>query len=191
MCGSERSGTMLSMDPDLQRRFDAIEQQRTALKNVTAALGDRALTWNPAPKEWSIGQIVEHLVLGDEVVGTTSRTTEAPAEPLLYRIIPRAARRALVNRALNRDTVLPVPSADVEPSGSIPLAELHMRWQSVREEMHTALKVHPPEMARYAHPILGPLTAAQMLDLGLAHTAYHISQIVRMQQHPNFPKFAG
>jgi hypothetical protein len=43
---------------------------------------------------------------------------------------------------------------------------------------------------RYAHPVLGPLTAAQMLELGQTHVAYHARQIEALQRNMLFPQRA-
>lgn len=43
------------------------------------------------------------------------------------------------------------------------------------------------DAAPYPHPVLGPLTAGQMLTLGQTHTAYHTRQMESLQRDPAFP----
>jgi hypothetical protein len=41
---------------------------------------------------------------------------------------------------------------------------------------------------RYFHPILGRLSAMQMLELSETHTAYHTRQIESLQRNATFPR---
>ena len=174
------------MQPKLQQGFDAIERQRTNLQSTVLALSEPQLQWTPNPADvWSIQQIVEHLVLGDETVGRGSETPQS--EALLFRVLPRAWRRALVLRAFNRDKVLPLPSPAVDPTGKVPLPELLTRWETLRDEMRRTLEALQDDKPRYSHPVLGPLTAAQLLQLGETHTAYHLRQIETLRRNPSFP----
>lgn len=108
----------------------------------------------------------------------------------MFRVLPRALRRALVLSAFNRDAVLPLPSPAVEPRGDVPLSKLLRRWNRSRREMRRALDALPNDKPRYAHPVLGPLTAAQMLELAQTHTAYHTRQVEALQRDPAFPRGA-
>ena len=175
------------MKPELQQRFDAIERQRNALQTVALTLNDKQLNWKPNADTWSVGQIVQHLVLGDETVGRAQEPGAVETEAAMFRVLPRAWRRALVLRALRRDTVLPLPSPDIEPSEDVPLPELLKRWEAARAEMRGVLETLQGDEPRYSHPVLGPLTAVQMLELGETHTAYHTRQSERLQREVTFP----
>ena len=175
------------MKSELQKRFDAIERQRADLQDSALALSDTQLKWTPSAETWSVGQIVQHLVLSDETVGHAQEAGAVAAEASMFRVLPRAWRRALVLRALKRDKVLPLPSSGVEPQGDVPLAELLSRWNTAREEMRQVLETLQGDERRYFHPVLGPLTARQMLELGETHTAYHTRQMEALQREAAFP----
>lgn len=104
----------------------------------------------------------------------------------MFRVLPRA----LVLRAFGRDAVLPLPSPAVEPSGDVPLPTLLSRWEASRAEMRRVLASLQRDEVRYSHPVLGPLTATQMLDLARAHTAYHARQMETLQHEAVFPRKA-
>jgi len=173
------------MRPELQRGFDALEVQRAYLQSAGLALDDGPLNWSPEPGVWSVRQIIEHLVLSDESVGRAQDSVKS--EALMFRALPRALRRALVLRAFGRDAVLPLPSPAVEPSEDVPLPTLLSRWEASRAEMRRVLDSMQRDEARYSHPVLGPLTAAQMLDLARVHTAYHARQMEALQGGAEFP----
>lgn len=178
------------MRPELQRRFDLMERQHAALQNSVLALTGAQVNWTPSASVWSVGQIVHHLVLSDETLGRAQDPEAMQPEAPVFRVLPRAWRRALILGALNSDIVLPLPSPGVEPRRDVPLSKLLPRWNRAHREMRRALDTLPEDEPRYSHPVLGPLTAAQMLELGQTHTAYHTRQIEALQRDPAFPRGA-
>jgi len=178
------------MLPELQRRFEAIEHQRAALENNALALTADQVNWTPGVGVWSVGQIIHHLVLSDETLGRAQDPEAVKPEAPMFRVLPRAWRRALILMAFNRNVVLPLPSPAVEPRRDVALSKLLSRWARARREMRRILDTLPGDEPRYAHPVLGPLTAAQMLELGETHTAYHTRQIEALQRDPAFPRGA-
>lgn len=178
------------MLPNLERRFEAIEQQRSALRGAVLTSSDTQMNWAPAATVWSMKQIIEHLVLSDETLGRAHDAGRVPTEALMFRVIPRAWRRALILRALKRNAVLPLPSPGVEPQGKVSLSELLSRWDAARAGMRRTLDTLDSRERRYAHPVLGPLTAAQMLVLSQEHTAYHTRQLEALKHDTAFPRGA-
>jgi hypothetical protein len=177
------------MLPELQRRFEAIESQRADLERDALALTEAQLNWTPGGV-WSVGQIVHHLVLSDETLGRAQDPEAMNAEALMFRVLPRAWRRALILGALKRGVALPLPSPAVEPRRDVSLSKLLSRWARARREMRRVLDALRENETRYSHPVLGPLTAAQMLKLAETHTAYHTRQIEALQRDPAFPRRA-
>ena len=163
------------------------KRQRTSLQDGVRALSDAQWDWTPDAATWSVGQIVQHLVLSDETLGQAQDPAAVKLEDPMFRVMPRAWRRALVLGALKRDVALPLPSPAVEPRSNVPLPPLLARWEAARAEMRRALDAMPKNARRYSHPVLGPLTATQMLELNETHVAYHTRQIEGLQRDPAFP----
>lgn len=175
------------MIPPLQSHFEDIERQRAALESSASALDGAQLGWTPDAATWSARQIIEHLVLSDETVGRTQEAGAVGTEARMFRILPRSWRRALVLGAFRRDVVLPLPSPAVGPRGDALLPALLARWEAVRGEMRLALDSLRGDEPRYSHPVLGPLTAGQMLALSQTHAAYHTRQLEELRRDPAFP----
>lgn len=175
------------MQEKLQRRFEQIEAQRAALQAVVLALTDAQLGWTARAGTWSVRQIVQHLVLSDETVGHAREPGETQAEDRMFRVLTRAVRRRLVLSAFARNLALPLPSPGVEPREDTPLPALLVRWDRARGEMSGVLNTLRGDETRWSHPVLGPLTATQMLDLEQAHVAYHRQQMETVQRLPAFP----
>ena len=122
--------------------------------------------------------------------GTRQRLNRRRGCSAFCRVLPRSVRFALILRALRRDIVLPLPSPDIAPIGKTPLSELLPRWNLIRIEMRRALDTMQNNENRYAHPVLGTLDAAQMLELSEVHTGYHTRQIETLQRNSDFPRAA-
>ena len=179
------------MQSELQRRYEAAETRRAELKHTTSALGDAQLNWSPDAETWSARQIVQHLVLGDETVGRACEPG-APKQGMgQYRLVPRAWMRALALGVLNHNIVVPLPLPELEPAEYVALPELFRRWDSARLETRRVLEGVAPGQTPYSHPVVGPLTAVQMLDLEEAHTKYHMRQMERLMRLPGFPGTDG
>jgi hypothetical protein len=175
------------MLPEMQTRFHAIEQQRSDIQSRITRLSDEQLDWTPETTSWSIRQIIEHLVLCDETLGRAREAGSVMKEAPVFRAVPRALKRALVLRALSRGAILPVPSPAVEPQGNVSLTELVSRWETARGEMQGFLHTLAEDETRYLHPVLGPLTATQMLELNETHAGYHWRQMNALLQRNAFP----
>ena len=175
------------MDSRLQEGFNVGERQRVALQSKVPTWNEMQLNWTPTPATWSIRHIVEHLVLSSEMVGRPREAASVKNEAWMFRLVPRAWRRAWVLRALNAGIALPLPSPGLEPSGKVPMSELMVRWDAAREVMRRSLDDLSWDATPYSHPVLGPLTGGQMLTLDQTHTAYHTRQIEALQRDPAFP----
>lgn len=170
------------MLPDLQSRFARYEEQRAVIEGRVCVCSDVQLRAAPGAAAWSALQIVEHLVLSDETIGRT----QAATPPEAYRFLPRSLKRALILAALNRNIRLPLPSPDLEPRGEASLSELLQRWDTARRGLCASLEdVKSAQETPFAHPVSGLLTAMQLLDLGLAHAAYHGRQMEQLLWRSN------
>ena len=168
----------VSMEREFANRFDRLERLRSELTEALASLGEGRARWKPGPDEWSLGQIAEHLALSGETVGHPS--PDPPAEPFPLRLLPRALRRSMLIAAFDRDMALPLPSPTLNPGEATPLSESLARWEIAHETMRHDLESSDVGCLRYSHSILGPLDARQMLDVAVAHTAYHVRQARRV-----------
>lgn len=171
-------------------QFEKAEAQRARIQNAARALSEAQWRWSSGADEWSAAQIVEHLMLSDATIG---KVVENPKPPrALFRLIPARWRLRLVIQAFGRDIRLPLPSPDVEPKGSISASELCNCWEESQLELRSVLTnvtENTKQQASFFHPVIGPMTATQMMDLNIAHRAYHERQMQRLIGLVQFPKF--
>ncbi len=166
------------MSPILSRGFRAIEAQRREVISLLDGLDESARIGKTKPSDWSPLQIAEHLLIGDETVGSRewasakwANRKKSPHNPLLF---------AFVLWALRRNISLPLPAPELEPQGQTPWPELQTRWEQTRAQLQQSLKL-PIAVRRsfrpFAHQIIGALSAREMLLLAQVHNAYHLRQL--------------
>ncbi len=160
--------------PSFPSSFDAIEAQRREIVAALDALDDAARMGKAKLSDWSPLQIAEHLVIGDETVGSGEWATSQAKGGKLPR--HRRAVFALISWALRRDITLPLPGAQFEPRGATPWPELRARWEAARAGMRASLET-PNEERSFFHPVIGALSGAEMLRLSEVHNAYHGRQL--------------
>ncbi len=176
-----------TMEAELRTLFDQIEHQQCEINENLLMLSEAQLTWKPKASAWSIRQIVEHLMLCAEIFGHAEKGVPAKPEAMMFRIIPPRWRFAMALSALKHNVVLPFPSPVLEPQGNERLSDLLFRWGMAHSAMEHDLSMLYGDESRYSHPVLGSLSAAQMLELGCVHTAYHVRQMEALQRDPAFP----
>ena len=164
---------------------------RAAVLDETGKLSEAQLAFQPAPRKWSIGEILDHLSLAERSIArVASRVLQQAAgrgligEPGGLEASPhRIDREAFDRPAAAPESVLPSPGR--------PLAALLMGLEESRERL---LEVSSRADGRVVgsvtvrHFQLGELHFYQWLALVGAHDSKHLAQIRRIKSHPQFPR---
>ena len=166
------------MISDLRDKFERYDRTRLALLEDLASLNDDQLRRKPGPSEWSILQIVQHMVLAEQ--GVMQYLPEP--EELIDRKRGLRARifYAVVLLILRWNIRVPVPSKGMVPDGNTSLSELHQQWDENMNWFKGYLdSLRPEDLKRavFSHPIAGPLTGPQAGTLAQYHFEAHLRQI--------------
>ncbi len=160
------------------RRLRSIEDKRDDLLVWVEGLDPELVTTPPAPGEWSIHEIVEHLVLAEEsVMGDVSSLEERT--PRRRRLRGRLLYW-LVMFILRFRIPVKVPDSSMLPSGEPSLDEIGARWTRNHARLRHWLEGLSAEDARKAyfrHPVVGGMTASQSLLMLDVHLDRHIRRI--------------
>jgi DinB family protein len=155
---------------------------RRRLLDEVERLEPERLTAKPLPGKWSILEIVEHLVVGDREVLQGLPDPSALVE----------RRRGLRDRVGYRMVMFvlachipaKVPSPRYLPQGQSSLPDLRRHWDAMQQWLRSyvePLDRGDPAKAVFGHPIAGPLTMQEVLDMGKLHLATHTRQIRRLE----------
>jgi hypothetical protein len=176
---------------DLHRRADAADARARAL---AGDLSPTQLGWTPPDGGWSVGQVLEHLVVSADDYLPRMRAAAARAGPadaaarpwrpslvgrlLVGAVDPRSARR---QRAPRRWRPAPAPRPAV--------LEEFLRTQEALRSLLRAADGLDPARARLSSPVspLLRLTLADALTILVLHAERHLAQAERVRRAPGFP----
>jgi hypothetical protein len=168
----------------LAERWRRLEREREAVLASLAGQDDAQLRFRPAADAWSSRDVVEHLVLVEELVGSrVGKSTGATGwrgGMALHIMRVASTLRARVRA--------PLPA--LLPTGDDPLPLLAVRWSQARSRLHAhlvTLDARGLDGPLVRHPVAGPLSAPQGLDFLALHITHHRRQLSRIRSSPGFP----
>lgn len=151
-------------------------------------LTDQQWTFKPAPERWSIGEVVEHIVLADALLFDTAvkaldgRMDEAWNATLAKSDV---LRKALPDRSRRVDA----PAA-IKPQQAMTRAALVSRFKEQRAQaLAFARETDKPLKAHTAqNPFFGSLNAHQWLLYIPLHHVRHNQQIAEVKASSGYPR---
>lgn len=159
-----------------------MDRQRSALLDELGDWEPDLLRAHPLPGKWSILEIVEHLVLAErDVLGGPDRGPYAPSP----RTLQHRAAYPFVMLLLRSPIPVPVPGAEMIPTGEPALHELRPMWDANHAWLRAfleELESGSTKLALLRHPVAGPMTVDQGIRMLDVHQRRHIRQIRRLQQ---------
>ena len=169
------------MISELRDKFEMYDRTRRALLEDLANLNDDQLKTKPGPREWSILQIVQHLVLAERDV--MQHLPESKALIARKRGLRARIFFVVVLLILRWNIRVPVPSEGMVPDGNTSLSELRQQWdENLRWFREYLDSLGPEDLKRavFSHPIAGPLTGPQAGKLAQYHFDAHLRQIKKV-----------
>ena len=159
-------------------RLRAIDEVRTC--------DPRMVGRPPSEDAWSVGEIVEHLVLAEDygirgLWGAIEQARAGESRPLSDEL----AGRALDEIFAGQPAQLDAPPAVVPTSGGAPVDYWLGRFdghQTAIESIAHAMDAAGPERVIYPHFRVGPLNGPQRMYFFRWHLARHLQQLERTIQ---------
>lgn len=174
----------------VEKLWDELQAVRGQVLTEVAGLSQRQADWKPGEREWSVGEIVDHLTIAENATGklTTKLTREAEA----------GGAPAVFPHDFTEFPALPSwPAGPAEappvvwPNHGKPIGELVGAMKATRERSRQSIEKLATVDSRtlvFKHFRLGDLDLAQWWKLQAQHDAIHLVQIREVKQSPGFPK---
>ncbi len=176
---------------DRAEAVKALQASRAAYKEALKDVTLEQWKWKPAPDRWSVGEVAEHIALGEGLLfARVLEAVNAPANPaweektkdklaFLARIMP------------NRQGKAKSP-LEIEPKGNLTKEETFAIFEKNRmpiekfvEETQVPWKEHTSE---HPFPIFNTLNAQQWFMYIPWHTQRHLKQIAEVKATAGYPK---
>jgi hypothetical protein len=169
------------MHRTLEGQLTTWADDRRRLLDEVERLEPERLTAKPLPGKWSILEIVEHLVVGDRDVLQGLPNPSALVDQR-RRLKDRVSYRMVMFVLACRIPVKASPRH--HPRGQSSLPDLRRDWDEMRQWLRSyveRLDRGDPAKAVFGHPVAGPMTLQQTLDMGKLHLSTHTRQIRRLE----------
>lgn len=169
------------MLPDIQEKFDSLKLKREALLQHIGSLPNHVTSFKAGPDKWSIGEVVEHLVIVEKDL-YKQLSTNVPTSTFDPKSRTPEKHQTVI-KVMERDIPVDVPDKSVEPHGRLTLDELLTQWDDIREKLQGVLAEILSENKDdlvYQHPFGGPLDISETLHFIDVHFDNHIRHIERI-----------
>ncbi len=175
----------------ISERATEMRQSIAAIEALDAELTYAQLSWRPQETQWSIAQIIEHLLL-----------TDAPCVEPISRLLANAPRGEsrwkptimgrLITKAVEPQTKRKTRSGKQHLPAPQPAARVMADYVEVRKRLLELLEQSAGvdlNRVKTNFPIKTPLryNLGDAFMILTRHTQRHLQQIDRIRQHPGFP----
>jgi len=169
-----------------------LDSYKKAILTDFNSLNLSQLHFKPGKNEWSLIQIVEHLVLS-EMASTNYVSKKLLNTNLLKGDSPITKFRfSLLNLLMKSPFKFNAPSkAKIIPSQRPKLSDLELKWNIARQTMHKIIESNNETVLDkliWKHPFAGRFNFNEMLNFCLIHLKRHFKQMMEIKNHPSFPQ---
>jgi uncharacterized damage-inducible protein DinB len=168
------------MDPKLERKHQALQQQWEHLFARMQGLDDEQLNHPPQPQKWSVVQVLYHLIQSDKLVIAYIKKKIVSEQKLAKTGFRTWFRTVLLQIALRGPFKFKAPPMVAEVPDFMTLAEIQSAWRQSNQNFHALLASFPPHLMGkeiFRHPYAGRLNLYQTLDFMADHFSHHLKQV--------------
>jgi hypothetical protein len=180
----------MALPPPIERLWDELERARTDVLREVDGLAQDQADWKPDAKDWSVGEIVDHLTMAE--VATGKLTTK------LLKEVPAGSAAAIFPHDVT-DFALPPLSVDgpgeapelVWPGHGKPIGALVVAMRAARARSRQSIERLAgcdPRRLTFRHFRFGEMDLGQWWRLTAAHDRMHLEQIRAVKAAPGFPR---
>lgn len=174
--------------PERVELLELLQQSEQELMQAITGLTDDQWAFKPAPDRWSVGEVVEHIVLADALLFDTAvKSLDGKPDPKWEATLSKTdvLRKALPNRSRRVDA----PAA-IKPAQSMTRAALLSRFEEQRSRTVAYVREtdRPLKMHTAGNPFFGDLNAHQWLLYIPLHHLRHNQQIAEVKASAGFPR---
>jgi hypothetical protein len=172
-------------------RAELISLLQQAEQNILReidGLSDAQWTFKPGPERWSVGEVLEHIVLADALLFETAvKSLDAQPDPNWEATLSKTdtLKKALPNRSRRVDA----PAA-IKPQKALSRADLVARFKEQRSKALAYARSTDKPLKSFTspNPFFGSLNAHQWLLYIPLHEQRHTLQIIEVKASAAYPK---
>jgi hypothetical protein len=171
------------MQKNVAKLFQKLETSRLTILSLTEGFSEQQLNFKPSPQEWSMAQVIKHLVMTEtQILQYVQRRMEKGG---LYDADFKSwMRYMLVKLALRYRKKIKAPKQVAQPPDQLNPSQVKQEWEQLRQQWQKTLAGLPPEMVGknvFRHPLAGDMSIGHTLGFMEEHVRHHMAQIRRIR----------
>jgi DinB superfamily len=180
----------MALPKPVEQLWSELQTVRAEVLREAEGLSQAQADWKPSAKDWSVGEIIDHLTIAEIATGklTTKLTREAAASGKLVAFpADLSAFAALPAQPPGPAEAPPV----VWPSHGKSIDDLITSMKATRERSRQSIErlgTVDPRPLTFKHVRLGELDLAQWWMLQAEHDGIHLVQIRGVKSMAHFPQ---
>lgn len=180
----------MTLPKPVEMLWDELQSVRGDVLREVEGLSQRQADWKPGEKEWSVGEVLDHLTIAE--VATGKLTTK-----LLKEAAAGGAPAVFPHDMTELEAPPDFPAGPMEappvvwPGHGKPIGEAIDAMKATRERSRQSvekLATCDPRKLVFRHFRLGDLHLGQWWRLQARHDAVHLAQIRQIKATPGFPR---
>jgi hypothetical protein len=163
---------------------------RDQVVSESAKLSDAQWNFKASPERWSVGEVVEHLALSEELIfGMQQKTAMGSEATTEQRAATKGKDEVIVQKIPDRTQKAQAPEL-LRPGQKLGArAEVLKAFQERRAKtLAYAQSTNDDLRSRVSESPMGPVDAYQWLLFIAAHNERHLAQLREVKANPQFPK---
>ena len=163
---------------NLLYQLEQQNKEKQVLLEYLHTVPKEKLEFKKSKNEWCVNDVIQHIVLGEkEVVGNylsikiLKSYKKTFKNKILYYVVMLILRLKIP---------INIPTETLQPIQHLNFIELQQQWHESREQFRKHIEnMHSSDLnkAFFIHPVCGPITTQQALNLSQYHYKIHLSQI--------------
>jgi hypothetical protein len=180
----------MALPKPVTQLWDELQAVRAEVLREAEGLSQAQADWKPSDKDWSVGEIIDHLTIAEIATGklTTKLTREAEAAGTLGTFPSElTAFTALPPEPPGPAEAPPV----VRPNHGKSIVELIATMKATRERSRGSIEklgTVDPRRLTFKHGRFGDLDLAQWWGLQASHDRIHLAQLRDVKASSGFPQ---
>jgi DinB superfamily len=176
----------MALPKPVEKLWDELERARAGVLREAEGMSQRQADWKPSEREWSVGEIIDHLTLAEINTGklTSKLLKEVPASAVFPADLTEFA---------------PVPGGPLGPAEAPQVVwpghgksidELIATMKSTRARSRQSIErlaTCDPRTLTFKHFRLGEMDLGQWWRLQASHDLSHLQQLREVKAAPGFP----
>lgn len=172
------------MNKKLKSAFQELENARLQMQHVAEGCDERQQYYKPSDHEWSIVQVMTHLMNAEQAILTYIRGKISNPVQLKKAGFQSGLRSLLVSLALKYVKKLKAPAIVANPTDTLNFGQVKQAWSEGRDQLRKLLEEMPDELIDkeiFRHPRAGMMNIYQTLIFMREHVQHHMAQIRRLE----------